>query len=374
MRLTLLTDGIYPYQVGGMQKHSYYLAEFLARQEVEVQLFHLGGKGIIPFSAEAKPRIKEQTVPFPPPGRLPGHYVRNSYRHAQALVKATQTTSPSDFIYAQGYTAWAILEHKTKGGAWPPVCVNFHGMEALQPPASRRNWLEQVLLAPPMRRQLRQADYVQSLGGKLTDLLLDLGVNRERIWEIPIGLDAGWLAPEATKPHSPRRFIFVGRYERRKGVEELNQALHGLRSQANFRFDFVGPVPEALQMSGEAFTYHGLIREQSQVKHLLDQADVLVSPSHAEGMPTVILEAMARGCAIIATDVGAVAEQVDDSVGWLIPNKDVVALREAMVNALSIPTEELTNRKQAAQMKVQQHFLWDRIATLTKQKIEAAIT
>jgi glycosyltransferase involved in cell wall biosynthesis len=47
-------------------------------------------------------------------------------------------------------------------------------------------------------------------------------------------------------------------------------------------------------------------------------------------MPTVILEAMARGKAIIATDVGAVAELVDESNGFIIPPNDVAILRKAI--------------------------------------------
>ena len=40
MRIALLTDGIYPYVMGGMQRHSYYLAKYLARAGVHVDLYH----------------------------------------------------------------------------------------------------------------------------------------------------------------------------------------------------------------------------------------------------------------------------------------------------------------------------------------------
>ena len=40
MKIALLSDGIYPYVVGGMQKHSYFLAKYLARNKINVDLYH----------------------------------------------------------------------------------------------------------------------------------------------------------------------------------------------------------------------------------------------------------------------------------------------------------------------------------------------
>ncbi len=373
MHLTLLTDGIYPHQVGGMQKHSFYLTEFLALNKTNVSLYHLGGAVETPFSTEAIPYIREYSIPFPPPGKIPGHYVRNSQRHAQSLAKAVKKEPQTDFIYAQGYTGWDILERKAKGEKWPPVCINFHGMEALQPPASHRNRLEQLLLAPPMRRQLLQADYVQSLGGKLTELLVGVGVERERIWEIPIGLDEAWISAEVLPVNQPRRFVFIGRYERRKGIEELNEVIKRLIQEREFHFDFIGPIPENLQLSNEAFTYHGLVRDQDSIKEILDTADVLVSPSHSEGMPTVILEAMARGCAIVATDVGAVCEEVNDEVGWLIPPKDKLALKNALVEVINLSSLALELKQRDARVKIGRQFLWPKVAQMTLQKMKEAL-
>ncbi len=373
MHLTLLTDGIYPHQVGGMQKHSYHLAEFLARQGATVQLYHFGGGEASPFSEAARTNITEHVVPFPAAGRLPGHYVRNSFRHAQALAQAVKLAPATDFIYAQGYTAWDILARKAKGENWPPVCVNFHGMEALQPPASRRNQLEQWLLAPPMRRQLLQADFVQSLGGKLTEILTNLGIDRSRIWEIPIGLDPQWLVAAPSPAQSPRTFVFLGRYERRKGIEELNRVLLRLVDRLPFRFEFIGPIPTDKQVQGDRFIYHGLLRDQTKIQAILQRADVLVSPSHAEGMPTVILEAMASGCAIIATDVGAVCEEVNESVGWLIPAKEEAALMEALQAAIQLPANALLQLQKAAIKRVRNRFLWEAVAEDTLRCMRAVM-
>mgnify|MGYP006235532131 CR=1 FL=1 len=61
--------------------------------------------------------------------------------------------------------------------------------------------------------------------------------------------------------------------------------------------------------------------------------DVLVVPSHSEEMPTVILEAMASGLAVIATDVDAVSLFVDGENGWLIEPRGPAKLKNALVEA-----------------------------------------
>ncbi|MGB0418765.1 MAG: glycosyltransferase family 4 protein, partial [Opitutales bacterium] len=75
-------------------------------------------------------------------------------------------------------------------------------------------------------------------------------------------------------------------------------------------FVFIGPIPKEKQLDLPWVQYRGSVSDQDALKAELDQGDVLVCPSYSEGMPTVILEAMARGLAIVATDVGATCELV----------------------------------------------------------------
>jgi glycosyltransferase involved in cell wall biosynthesis len=77
-------------------------------------------------------------------------------------------------------------------------------------------------------------------------------------------------------------------------------------------------------------------------------------------MPTVILEAMARSCAVIATDVGAVSELVDSSNGVLVPSNDTEALKSAILSILNTSNCKLETLKQASLDRVQ-NYTWSKV-------------
>ena len=67
----------------------------------------------------------------------------------------------------------------------------------------------------------------------------------------------------------------------------------------------------------------------------LAASDLLCLPSHSEGCPNVVLEALYSGRPVVATDVGGTPELVDDTCGILVPKGDVPALADALARALA---------------------------------------
>ena len=124
---------------------------------------------------------------------------------------------------------------------------------------------------------------------------------------------------------------------------------------------FVGPVPPREQCDLPGVVYHGAVHDERQVRALLRASDVLVCPSWSEGMPTVIMEAMASGLAVIATDVGAVGRQVDQGNGWLLPGPVPADIRAAMQEAMGLPPRQLAAMKQHSLDKVREQFTWERV-------------
>lgn len=384
MKILILTDGISPFVIGGMQKHSFYLAKFLALRSHEVTLVHC-----VPFGKTLP--SQEETVAamdlpvghsftsvalhFPQAGAMPGHYLKESYLYSQNIYnRFKDRLNEFDFIYAKGFAAWYLLAQKAKGVLMPNVGIKFHGYEMFQPPASLKSRIHHWLLRGPVKWNNRNADYVFSYGGKITPIIESIGVSKSKIIEIPTGIESNWLSSKLnSNSESNIQFVFVGRFERRKGIEELNKALMSILPAGGFHFHFVGPVPPSQKIKSELITYHGAISEKKELQAVLDQCQVIVVPSHSEGMPNVIMEGMARGLAVIATDVGAVSVVVDQSNGWLIKPGSVEDLQNALTDALRITPDEIVEKRKNSQEKISK-FFWENVVVQTESEIEKRIS
>src|SRR5215207_7289206 len=121
MRIALITDGIWPYVLGGMQKHSFYLCKYLAKNQVQVDLVHFNNSqydiGKLEFfTEEEKKYIRSVVVDFPPPGKWPGHYIRRSHAHSKLVFGAIKDELDKyDFIYTKGFTGWYLIDQKKQG-------------------------------------------------------------------------------------------------------------------------------------------------------------------------------------------------------------------------------------------------------------------
>ncbi|MCB0843032.1 MAG: glycosyltransferase family 4 protein [Bacteroidetes bacterium] len=371
MKILLITDGIYPFITGGMQKHSYYLAKFLTQSNIDVCLVHcteqsgqIDEKSLPEFVDFRHEHITFKTYHFPSTDRFPGHYVRENKQFSEVIFNDLKNQlDPFDLIYCQGFTGWKFILESEKGNLKIPVISNLHGYNMFQKAPSFKVKLEHYLLRGIAKRVSRKSDFVFSFGGKITEILKKIGVKDEQIIESPIGIESSWLvkSPQNRK-NAIRKFVFIGRYERIKGIQELNRALQNLIHQktGNFEFHFIGDIPAAHRITYPNITYHGKITEEKKIQQILQSSDILVCPSYSEGMPTVIMEAMASGLAIIGTDVGAINQQITDN-GWLIPDSRVETIQAALESAIRISDQELTALKENSLARVERFFLWERV-------------
>jgi len=365
MKVALITDGISPYVIGGMQKHSFYLAKYLAQQKVEVDLFHYNASSLDigqleVFSEDEKKYIHSHVLRFPESPRFPGHYLYRSYRYSAMIYDLVVPKLGSyDFIYTKGFAGWKLIQAKHAGRiSCCDIGVKFHGYEMFQAPPNFKSRMQRQLLRLYARSITLKADKVFSYGGKITSLIASLGVPTERIIELPSGIEANRISPAPSPLHAPVRFVFLGRYERRKGIEELHAVIAELLAEnADFRFSFIGPVPETKQIQHPYITYHGELRDAAQIQAILGEQDVLVCPSWSEGFPNVILEGMGCGLAVIATDVGAVQLMVGPDNGCLIGPGDKHALKQAILELMKTPS--LQAFKQASLQRIHTVFRWD---------------
>jgi glycosyltransferase involved in cell wall biosynthesis len=367
VRIAILTDGIWPYRVGGMQKHSYYLVKYLARSGVKVDLYHLNDSQydiskLEFFTEEEKKLIRSFVFTFPNKGKWPWHYLNESKAYSKMMFQHLKKQPPVDFIYSKGYTGWYFIYRKQIGEKLPPLGIRLHGYEIFQPSRGLLNWYRRQLYMPLVKYLNRNADYIYSYGGGNTKIIAEnIPGAQPKIIEVPTGIEKEWLYKENTKVHSPVRFAFLGRYDIRKGVKELTEALNNLIEKKHFEFHFIGPIPEEFKINSPQIKYHGEICEVEKIKNILRQTDVFVLPSHSEGMPNVILEAMASGCAVLTTDVGAVNVMVDKENGWLIPPLSAEAIEEKLTEILDLDPKIIEEKKSNSVKKTEKYFLWDEI-------------
>lgn len=105
-----------------------------------------------------------------------------------------------------------------------------------------------------------------------------------------------------------------------------------------------------------------------EVPKLMSVADALVLSSIWEGLPGVVLEAMASELPVISTFVGGVPELIVDSEnGFLVPSKDPYALAEAIKKVMTMPDEDRKEMGLAGKLKVKKHFSVDKMVASYEQ-------
>ncbi|MDO8998744.1 MAG: glycosyltransferase family 4 protein [Bacteroidota bacterium] len=372
MRIALITDGIWPYVLGGMQKHSYYLCKYLAQKKVYVDLYHFNQSNYdiskLEFFTEAeKAFITSTVIDFPKSLPFPGHYIYNSYKHSKLIFNSVKEKLPSyDFIYSKGFTGWYLINQKSENKIkCAPIGVKFHGYEMFQKPPNFKIKLQHIfLLRNPVKSISNKADVVFSYGGKITEIIKSIGVASNKIVELPSGVERDSVVADIKPVTDTIKFLFLGRYERRKGIEELIIAISDvllIEQKRKVEFHFIGPIPSDKHLQNKSVIYHGEIRDKGKLNGLIKNCDVLICPSWSEGMPNVILEAMANGLTVLATDVGAVNVLVNKNTGYLIDNSNSVEIKNCILQIINSSKEEINTKKQNALNSIKENFVWEKL-------------
>lgn len=368
LRVLCVTDGVFPDARGGMGRFSAHLVRHLAEAGAQVDVCHPG-----PNRHWSRSSIGEFLVPMRK-RRLPGHYLWETY-HFSRRVKELIESQPDDYdvVYGQGLSLAAFPRR------FPiPLVVNPHGLEMFQ----TRGWERPWRAAPfrrMMRRQLRRASLVVSLGGSLTDILKDeCGLPASVIREVPNGVDLEYvdsLLP-ASAPRIARSLVVVGRLARNKGLLQLVRAVNA-RSDQDFKVEIVGEGEMAGHIERER-RHPGIILrgavEDDELFRAYAQAEALVFTGRGEGMPTVILEAMASSLLVIAADVGAVRTMVDSTNGILIRDGSVESVGAALDWFLQLSAEEKRRLGTESRRKVERSFAWPEVARSTLECLREAAT
>lgn len=184
---------------------------------------------------------------------------------------------------------------------------------------------------------------------------------------------AVWTPRAARRPvaaESTTRLLYVGWITEWKGMRELAEACAGLPARIDFELVLAGPsdprlLEEMRAAAGPAGRSLRVVGEvpREQVREHMSNADVFVLPSHSEGFPYVILEAMSMGLAVVSTSVGAVPQMLggsDAPAGLLVPPRDAPALARALERVIT-DTELRRELQIRARRVVEQRFTLDAV-------------
>jgi len=193
-------------------------------------------------------------------------------------------------------------------------------------------------------------------------------ISPDRISAIRNGVDC---PPKDKVPSVKQRpdaaLLFVGRLTPQKNPSSLLKAITllppALRTKVTLTFAGDGPLRASLLQRVKELQLESSVHlpgHSSDVVTLMQRSTLLVLPSRWEGLPNVVLEAMANGLPVIASDVDGVREVVaDNETGWLIPATQPQALAATIQHALESP-ESRQRISNASQTLVNQELTWDR--------------
>lgn len=177
---------------------------------------------------------------------------------------------------------------------------------------------------------LRGADRVITLSAESSEVSARF-VPADRVVLIPNAI------PSSSPAEKQNLVVFGGVVSHRKGIDVLQQAWSAIDAPG-WELVVAGPVQdEHLVREGiPGLTLAGSLAHQ-ELMALLDRSRVAVLPSRDEAMPMFILEAMARGNCVVATDVGGIAAVLKDGRGVVVPAGDVESFRAALQSVLADP-------------------------------------
>ena len=193
----------------------------------------------------------------------------------------------------------------------------------------------------------------------------------DKIKVVHCGIEPDAFAAPKPMPTGPLKLVSIGRFAEQKGHVSLIEGFaNALRDQPDMQLVLIGDgemrpaISQSIQSHGitDSVALTGWLDEKDIAQHL-GQAHVMILPSFAEGLPMVIMEAMASGRPVISTYVAGIPELVlPGESGWLVPAGDAARLAQAILDCARIDRDRLQNMGEMARERVLQRHDIDVLA------------
>jgi colanic acid/amylovoran biosynthesis glycosyltransferase len=315
------------------------IRELVENHAVEVSIASLGGR---------EDGSLQQLLPapnFPVPRARLGRWMEDGSQGSRFLRKHQRRKDAARLRWLRSFSGGFDLVHAHFAGEaaefahalWLdrkiPYTVTVHATGLFRP-------------RPSLGETLGSAAGVAAISSFNRDLLASKGITSTRI---PCGIDLDeW--PETPLHGKSLRALFVGRYVAKKGLDLLCSTWN-LPKQHQLRIISSGEpssLPDGALFLGPQPTEE--VRRQIRWCNLLVLPCIQAADGDMDGIPVVLMEAMASGRAVMTSDLSGIPELVDSTVGWLLPPGDQDALASALNEATDM--EILTEKAKKGRSKV----------------------
>lgn len=353
-RLTILhVTPSYPPTIGGLEKVVQVLAQTQALAHRRVSVLTSRAKSI----AQSKPN----DVPI---DRFSYFVLANTIIMPGLIAKLLRASKKRHIIHLH------ITQAFTPEIVWLTSRIKrFHYIAHVHidvPPSGKAGFLLNIYKPLILRRVLHGASYVIVFSEEQQlRICQKYGLPAAKVVVIPNGAEASFYSDKTRKLHTRPRLLFVGRLGFQKNLRQLFQALAGVSER--FETTLVGDGEQEAELRLLAVklklkNIHFAGRAEGQkLRDYYARSDIFVLPSEREGMPLVLLEAMAMGLPTIATNVMGNRDIIKNNRnGLLVPYNDPLALQRALVRVSS--SSELYARLHISARHLANEYRWPIIA------------
>ncbi|MDD5039545.1 MAG: glycosyltransferase [Patescibacteria group bacterium] len=356
------------------------LARSLAQRGVEVVVVAPHGQGLKKREARERIAIRRFRYMWPSSYERVGYGggVVSNIRHnvisllglpfflVSFLVNSVRASRGADIIHAHWVGA-GIIGVVVRRFTRARLVVTVHGSDAY---LSTRNRLFRSI----SRYVLRRADGVITVAKQQRDIILGLGVNPRRVAVIPNGVsNAEELLRIPFADAANHSVVWIGRFTEEKNPRLAIQAFQAVLIHApDARLTMIGDGPERAPC--EALCRKLGIQKSVAFTGAVDKRDVprqfarhalLMLTSNREGFPLVIIEALAAGRPVVATNVGGVSDIIQDgTAGFVVPPGTPEAIADSIVKLIADPSLRGQFGRHGRSV-VQQECMWQNIAQRT---------
>lgn len=379
MRILMLSWEYPPKNVGGLSNHVYNISYSLSKLGHEVHVVTCQ-EGTAPINEKDKGVFIHRVKPYNINTQDFVKWVMHlNFAMIEECMRIIKDTGDFNIIHGHDWLCVYALKSLKWGFSIPALCT-IHATEHGRNHGIRTEMQRYIascegMLVYECKRIITCSNFMRDDVGTLFSQPLD------KIKVIPNGIEVTKFGKRIKNKEFRRKFaedeekivIFIGRHVHEKGIHLLIESIPSIvEKYKNIKFIIGGIGPMTLELKDKVqrmniqnkVIFTGYISDEDKI-NLYKVADAAVFPSLYEPFGIVVLEAMASGCPVVASDVGGISEIINHKTTGLkfIPSS-VNSLRD---NLISILMDEGLSRKLSgnAKVEIKEKYSWEKAASLT---------